>query len=121
MSPTALLIMDVQQDIVERFASDDGYLGRLAAAIAAARGAGIAVTYVTVGFRPGYPEVSERPRMQWRGWLRLRNRGFYSTAWANADVIGVFQPVSNLPRLCGLAPKLYTDYHCAGYHCAGTG
>ena len=60
MSPTALLIMDVQQDIVERFASDDGYLGRLAAAIAAARGAGIAVTYVTVGFRAGYPEVSER-------------------------------------------------------------
>jgi nicotinamidase-related amidase len=55
MSPTALLIMDVQQDIVERFASDDGYLGRLATAIAAARGAGIAVTYVTLGFRPGYP------------------------------------------------------------------
>src|SRR5215469_8104242 len=60
MSSTALLIMDVQQDIVERFASDDGYLDRLATAIAAARGAGIAVTYVTVGFRPGYPEVSER-------------------------------------------------------------
>ena len=59
MSPTALLIMDVQQDIVERFASDDGYLGRLAAAIAAARGAGVTVIYVTVGFRPGYPEVSE--------------------------------------------------------------
>lgn len=60
MTSTALLIMDVQQGIVERFASDDGYLTRLAAAITAARGAGIGIIYVTVAFRPGYPEVSER-------------------------------------------------------------
>ena len=60
MTPTALLIMDVQQGIVERFASDVGYLDRLATAIAAARGARVAVTYVTLAFRPGYPEVSER-------------------------------------------------------------
>jgi nicotinamidase-related amidase len=60
MTPTALLIMDVQQGIVERFARDGAYLDRLAMAIAAARGAGIAVTYVTVAFRPGYPEVSGR-------------------------------------------------------------
>jgi Isochorismatase family len=60
MAPMALLIMDVQQGIVERFASDDGYLDRLARATAAARGAGVAVIYVTVAFRPGYPEVSER-------------------------------------------------------------
>ena len=60
MTPTALLIMDVQQGIVERFARDGAYLDRLAMAIAAARGAGIAVTYVTIAFRPGYPEVSRR-------------------------------------------------------------
>ena len=60
MAPMALLIMDVQQGIVERFASDVGYLDRLATATAAARGAGVAVTYVTLAFRPGYPEVSER-------------------------------------------------------------
>jgi nicotinamidase-related amidase len=60
MTPTALLIMDVQQSIVERFARDAGYLDRLASAIAAARTAGVGVTYVTVAFRPGYPEVSER-------------------------------------------------------------
>ena len=59
MTPTALLIMDVQQEIVERFARDDGYLDRLALAIAAARSGGIPVTYVSVAFRPGYPEVSE--------------------------------------------------------------
>ena len=60
MTSTALLIMDVQQGTGERFASDEGYLARLGTAIAAARGAGIAVIYVTVAFRPGYPEVSGR-------------------------------------------------------------
>jgi nicotinamidase-related amidase len=59
MTTTALLIMDVQQGIVDRFARDGGYLDRLAAAIAAARSAGITVIYVTLAFRPGYPEVSE--------------------------------------------------------------
>jgi nicotinamidase-related amidase len=59
MPPMALLIMDVQQGIVERFPGDDSYLDRLATAIAAARSAGVAVIYVTVAFRPGYPEVSE--------------------------------------------------------------
>jgi nicotinamidase-related amidase len=57
---TALLIMDVQQGIVERFASDESYLDRLATAITAARAAGVMVGYVTIAFRPGYPEVSDR-------------------------------------------------------------
>jgi nicotinamidase-related amidase len=57
---SALLIMDVQQGIVERFGNDAGYLDRLAAATRAARGAGIRVIYVTVAFRDGYPEVSPR-------------------------------------------------------------
>jgi nicotinamidase-related amidase len=60
MTSTALLVMDVQQGIVDRFAGDEGYLPRLAAAIEAARDAGIRVIYVTVGFRAGYPEVSQR-------------------------------------------------------------
>ena len=60
MASTALLVMDVQQGIVDRFAGDEGYLPRLAAAVDAARGAEISVIYVIVGFRAGYPEVSER-------------------------------------------------------------
>jgi len=61
MASTALLIMDVQQGILARFASDgDGYLERLATAIAAARAADVMVGYVTIAFRPGYPEVSDR-------------------------------------------------------------
>jgi nicotinamidase-related amidase len=58
MTSTALLVMDVQQGIVERFADDDGYLPRLATAVQAARGAGLGIIYVTVAFRRGYPEVS---------------------------------------------------------------
>jgi nicotinamidase-related amidase len=57
---TALLVMDVQQGIVERFDGAQDYLARLAAAVDAARRSGIGVIYVTVAFRPGYPEVSER-------------------------------------------------------------
>lgn len=60
MPSTALLVMDVQQGIVDRFGNDDGYLPRLAAAVQAAREAGIRVIYVVVGFRPGHPEASER-------------------------------------------------------------
>jgi nicotinamidase-related amidase len=60
VTSTALLVMDVQGDIVQRFGEDTGYLPRLASAIEAARGAGIPVIYVTVAFRPGYPEASAR-------------------------------------------------------------
>jgi nicotinamidase-related amidase len=58
---TALLVMDVQRVIVERFADDD-VLERIAAAIAAARESAIRVIYVRVAFRPGHPEVSSRNR-----------------------------------------------------------
>jgi nicotinamidase-related amidase len=56
----ALLIMDVQQDIVGRFGDDADYLNRVGAAAAAARTAGLRVIYVVVSFRDGYPEVSPR-------------------------------------------------------------
>ncbi len=56
---TALLIMDVQPEIVERF-GDSGLTERLARAAAAARRAGVRVIYVKVGFREGYPEISPR-------------------------------------------------------------
>jgi nicotinamidase-related amidase len=62
LTSTALLIMDVQQSIVDRFRGEAGYLPRLATAADAARGAGIRVIYATIAFRPGYPEVSPRNR-----------------------------------------------------------
>jgi nicotinamidase-related amidase len=56
---SALLVMDVQRVVVDRF-PDSGYLPRLAQATAAARGAGLPVIYVVIGFRPGFPEISSR-------------------------------------------------------------
>ncbi len=60
-SRTALLVMDVQEAIVERFGSEE-LLTRLQRAIAAARDAHIQVIYVKVGFRPGFPEISPHNR-----------------------------------------------------------
>jgi tRNA-Thr(GGU) m(6)t(6)A37 methyltransferase TsaA len=60
MSSAALLVMDVQEAIVQRFGDPPAYLERLDLAISAARGARIPVVYVVVGFRPGHPEVSAR-------------------------------------------------------------
>ena len=54
---TALLVMDVQDGIVQSFESE-AMVSHVAAAIEAARGAGVRVIYVVVGFRPGYPEAS---------------------------------------------------------------
>ena len=59
-SHTALLVMDMQQGVVARFAPAGEILPRTNAAITAARAASIPVIYVVVGFRPGYPEVSPR-------------------------------------------------------------
>jgi len=62
MNATGLLVMDVQREIVERFADDDGYLLRLSRAIEAARATGIPVIYVVVGFRRGHPEIAASNR-----------------------------------------------------------
>jgi nicotinamidase-related amidase len=57
----ALLVMDVQQGIVGRYAdAAPDYLPRLAGTVDAARGAGVPVIYVVVGFRAGHPEASDR-------------------------------------------------------------
>lgn len=62
MPEHALLVMDVQRAIVDRY-PDPEYLPRLRRAIDAARAGGVPVIYVVVGFRAGYPEVSARNKM----------------------------------------------------------
>jgi nicotinamidase-related amidase len=57
---TALLVMDMQNGIVERFG--DAVLRPAGRAIAAARDAALPVIYVRVAFRAGHPEVSARNR-----------------------------------------------------------
>ncbi|OPC77500.1 isochorismatase [Embleya scabrispora] len=63
MGNGALLVMDVQREIVEMADDGSGYLDRLGAAIEGARAAGMSVIYVVIGLRPGQPEVSPRNRV----------------------------------------------------------
>ena len=55
---TALLVMDMQGGILQTMEGSEALIGNVAAAIAHARGAGIPVIYVVVGFRAGAPEIS---------------------------------------------------------------
>lgn len=55
---TALLVMDLQNGIVSRFAEQGEMLLPFQQAIEAARQHNIPVLYVRVAFREGYPEVS---------------------------------------------------------------
>jgi nicotinamidase-related amidase len=59
---SALLVMDVQRGVVERFGGGGALLERLSQAIAAARGAEIPVIFVRIAFRSGHPEVNTRNR-----------------------------------------------------------
>jgi nicotinamidase-related amidase len=61
---SALLVMDMQRDIVSRIGDKaPALLERTAKAIAAARAANAQVIYVCLSFRPGYPEVSPQNRL----------------------------------------------------------
>ena len=64
---TALLVMDLENDIIHpdgafkdfgfaKMVADNNLLGNTNELLAAARGAGVKVIYVSVKFRPGYPE-----------------------------------------------------------------
>ena len=55
---SALLVMDVQNGIVQRFAEKPEVIAPIQRAVNAARGTGIPVIFVRVAFRDGYPEVS---------------------------------------------------------------
>jgi nicotinamidase-related amidase len=58
---SALLVMDFQTLIVDNYAAGaEALLVRTAKLIDAARTAGMRVIHVVVGFRVGYPEVSDR-------------------------------------------------------------
>jgi nicotinamidase-related amidase len=62
--PTALLVMDMQNGIVERYLPEaDAVTSTLSHVIAAARLASIQVIFVRVAFRDGAPEVSDRNRV----------------------------------------------------------
>jgi nicotinamidase-related amidase len=60
---SALLVMDVQNGIVQRFAEKPEVMVPFQRAVSAARRAGIPVIFVRVAFRKGYPEVNAKNKM----------------------------------------------------------
>ncbi len=61
ITDTALLVMDLQNEIVDRLGErSEQFLATLAEIVAAARAAEMPVVFVRVAFRPGTPEVSSR-------------------------------------------------------------
>jgi nicotinamidase-related amidase len=54
---TALLVIDVQQGILDRFPFGAAYLDHVHGAVETARAIAIPVIYVRIAFRPGAPEV----------------------------------------------------------------
>jgi nicotinamidase-related amidase len=63
MDNAALLVMDLQNGVVDRYLEGLGpLLEAVGRAAAAARTAGVPVIYVRVAFRPGAPEISARNR-----------------------------------------------------------
>jgi nicotinamidase-related amidase len=56
----ALLVMDVQNAIVDRFDAKEAYVDRVVAAVERAEQAEVLVVLVRVAFSPGHPEVSAR-------------------------------------------------------------
>jgi nicotinamidase-related amidase len=86
---TALLLMDFQTEVVAMFGDRSApALARAAELGAAVRAAGLPVIYVTVGFRPGYPEVS--PRNAAFATLAQGNR--FVTTTPGADVAPALRP-----------------------------
>ena len=57
--PAALLVMDFQAEIVDRFSASEA-VTTARAAVDAARAHGVPVVFVRIGFREGKPEVSMR-------------------------------------------------------------
>jgi nicotinamidase-related amidase len=59
---SALLSMDLQAGVVSVYVKNDGLIPRAAGVIERARGAGLLIVHVKVGFRPNVPEASPRNR-----------------------------------------------------------
>jgi len=81
---SALLVMDVQQGIVDRYGGAGGLLDRLTRAVAAAREAGVPVMFVRIAFRPGFPEVSPANRT-FRAITEAAGEAFTEGQPGNAD------------------------------------
>ena len=60
---TAFLTLDIQTALVGFYAKEEDFVRAVTSLLACARKLNATVIHVKVGFRPGFPEVSERNRL----------------------------------------------------------
>jgi len=88
-SRSAVLIMDFQSTILGMLGDAAGpAVDHAARVVSAARAAGLPVMYVVVGFRPGYPEMSERNL----SFTRIVQSGRFITDTPGSDVHAALKP-----------------------------
>lgn len=87
MANSALLVMDVQNGIVARYANERA-LVPLQQAVTQARAHQIPVIFVRVAFRPGYPDISPNNR----SFAAIRDRGGMAETDAATQIWAGVQP-----------------------------
>ena len=91
---TGILFMDFQDAMVSQLGQPAAaVLARAAGVLAAARAVGVFVAHVTVGFRRGYPEVSERNR----SFATLRQSGRFLPNWKDGGIHEALAPRDDEP------------------------
>jgi len=85
----ALLLMDVQNGTVRRFAGSADVIEPFSRAVQAARRESIPVIFVRVAFRAGYPEVSPRNK----SFSAISGRGDMTTTDASTQVHDAVAPL----------------------------
>ncbi|GAK40846.1 cysteine hydrolase [Paenibacillus urinalis] len=90
-SKSALLVMDMQNNIVSRYVSNNELLYPFQQAVEAARRSDIMVIYAKVSFRSGYPEISPRNKMF--GAIRAR-----AGAVTVSEAMDIHEAVTPLPK-----------------------
>jgi nicotinamidase-related amidase len=89
----ALLMMDLQNGIVSRFASNEDVFTPFQKAIDGARLAGVPVIFVRVAFRDGYPEISEKNKM----FSAISKLGGMTAAESSTQIHDSVEPRSDEP------------------------
>lgn len=91
---SALLVMDFQAVILNHFLPQDragDVIRNTASLIASARAVGVPVIYISVGFRKGYPEVSQNNTI----FSAIKNNGIFITGSEGAAIHTAVAPAEN--------------------------
>jgi nicotinamidase-related amidase len=89
----ALLVMDMQNGIVSRFAENEEVLVPIQNAVASARKHHIPVFFVRVGFSEGYPEVNPKNKV----FSAIASRGGMTTSDESTQIHDSVKPEGNEP------------------------